>query len=97
MGNPVRTAPVADSKEDFDMGQSTKPAKKAKGSKVEADRSHYAEGEEYPVRELAVATGISTDDAEALIEKHGLSNGKAAEAAREMQRGQVDEQEAARQ
>ena len=80
------------------MSDSTKPkaAKNTKGAGAEADRSLYAEGEEYPVRELAVATGISTDDAEALIEKHGLSSGKAAEAARDLQREQADEEEAAR-
>ena len=67
------------------MGQTSKT--KAP-SKARPDRSHYQEGEEYPVRELAVATGISVDEAEALVEKHGVSSGKAAQEARVMQREQ---------
>lgn len=81
------------------MGQTSKPktkTRKTQAARAEPDRSHYQEGEEYPVRELAVATGISVDEAEALVEKHGVSNGKAAQAAREMQREQAAEEEAAR-
>ena len=60
------------------MGQKSKSAK--------PDRSLVEGGEDYPVRELAVATGISVDEAEALAEKHGAGSDKAARAAREMQR-----------
>jgi hypothetical protein len=78
------------------MGQTSKPTtKKTSTTKAKPDRSYFQEGEEYPVRELAVATGISVDEAEALIEKHGVSGGKAAEEARKMQR-EHDEEEAAR-
>jgi hypothetical protein len=80
------------------MGQTSTPktkTKKASATKAKPDRSLVEGGEDYPVRELAVATGISVDEADALVEKHGLSSGKAAEAAREMQR-ERDEEEAAR-
>src|SRR5690606_28056744 len=50
------------------------------------DRSLIEGGEDYPVRELAVATGIPLDEAEALAEKHGAGTDKAAKAARGMQR-----------
>ena len=61
------------------MGHETKP------QKAEADRSLVEGGEDYPVRELAVATGISVGEAEALAEKHGAASDQAAREARQMQ------------
>jgi hypothetical protein len=72
------------------MGQNTKP------EKAKADRSLVEGGEDYPVRELAVATGISVDEAEALAEKHGEASDKAAKAARDMQEDAREENEAQR-
>lgn len=68
------------------MGQNTKP------DKAKADRSLFEGGEDYPVRELAVATGISVDEAEELAEKHGAASDKAAKEAREIQREEADGQ-----
>lgn len=56
-----------------------------KPAKTATDRSLVEGGEDYPVRELAVATGISVDEAETLAEKHGAASDKAAEEARAMQ------------
>ena len=67
------------------MGQKTKP------QKTEADRSLVEGGEDYPIRELAVATGISVDEAEALAEKHGAASDKAAKEARAMQQEAQDD------
>ena len=69
------------------MGQTTKPEKK-----VKPDRSLVEGGEDYPVRELAVATGISVDEAEELVEKHGESSDKAAKEAREIQREEAQDE-----
>lgn len=67
------------------MGEKTTPDTKAK-----PDRSLVEGGEDYPVRELAVATGISVDEAEALAEKHGAASDKAAREARDIQREESD-------
>ena len=72
------------------MGHKTNP------QKAEADRSLIEGGEDYPVRELAVATGISVDEAEALAEKHGAASDQAAREARRMQQDEAREDGAER-
>ena len=72
------------------MGQKTNP------EKAKADRSLIEGGEDYPVRELAVATGISVDEAEALADKHGAASDKAALEARQMQQDEAREDGAER-
>lgn len=67
-----------------------------KTKNAKPDRSLIEGGEDHEVRELAVATGLSVDEASSLVERHGDNPEKLTEEAQAMREQAQEKEEAAR-